>query len=164
MSTDKAMVTDEQVRAYKQAYTAHLNALIASKSPDATGDISFEATRVGLLAALSEAEQQPVAPADVYRVLKRAHMNGTLDDDHLSSLSREIAALSHPPAKREAGEAAAPVQGERVSDTPSAAVEFDDEVIAYAQEIVDDREADGCKVYVSDVIDALRAALEASHE
>jgi len=71
--------------------------------------------RAALLAAFSEAEQQPVAPADVYRVLKRAHMNGTLDDDHLSSLSREIAALSHPPAKREAGEAAAPeshVRGE----------------------------------------------------
>jgi len=57
-----------------------------------------------------------------------------------------------------------PQSRERVSDTPSAAVEFDDEVIAYAQEIVDDREANGCKVYVSDVIDALRAALEASHE
>jgi len=61
MSTDKAMVTDKQVRAYKKAYTNHLNALLTSRAPDATGDISFEATRVGLLAALAQAEQ-PVAP------------------------------------------------------------------------------------------------------
>ena len=115
MSTDKAMVTDEQVRAYKQAYTAHLNALIASKSPDATGDISFEATRVGLLAALSEAEQQPVAAWQWRSRIKGGEWDawerGRYNQEVPPFMEVEERPLyAHPPSKREAGEAAAPVR------------------------------------------------------
>ena len=52
--------------------------------------------------------------------------------------------------------------GEGVTVRRADSLSFDDEVIAYAQELIDDRAAHGCKVYVSDVLDALRAALEAN--
>jgi hypothetical protein len=37
--------------------------------------------------------RQKVAPVEIYKVLKRALDNGTLDRDHLSSLAREISDL-----------------------------------------------------------------------
>jgi len=108
MSTDKAMVTDKQVRAYKKAYTNHLNALLTSRAPDATGDISFEATRVGLLAALSEAEQQPVALYQLEledgTIDHSAGIFGTVLEINGVKVVKSTPLYAHPPAQREADE------------------------------------------------------------
>lgn len=67
---------------------------------DGTGDASEKGRIEECLACEGTGK---VAPVDVYRILREAADNGTLDREHISSLSRRIAALYPAPASREEG-------------------------------------------------------------
>jgi len=98
MSTDKAMVTDEMVDADVSALDITVYGKDTKEKMRKAISAAIYANRScgGFSSAALAQAEQPVAPVDVYRVLKRAHENGMLDGDHLSSLSREIAALASP--------------------------------------------------------------------
>jgi len=113
MSTDKAMVTDAMVTA---AHNKMMSELFLHCQPNRGDVFSFmddrkDVVRAALSAALSEAEQQPVAWRYRFSGGKWTVQKNRPEWYRPDNADVELEPLyAHPPAKREAGEAAAPVQ------------------------------------------------------
>jgi len=123
MSTDKATVTDERV------------GLVAKAMADSIGHGMREKCiehAKAVLAALAQAEQpvavKPIGHISAYGLEKLQTRNHyCVSVSHAAEKEYVIPIyLSHPPAKREAGEAAAPVQ-----DVPGPSDQCDDALVGY---------------------------------